>query len=87
MSEVGYTLQAVHEGTLKPIVWLRVSERQASEIMRALWPDVDFWAAPGGASMAVASEAEARTISKVLGGCGIAFDPDRHRWHFHVHLV
>lgn len=87
MSEVGYTLQAIHEGDGTSIVSLRLEETQAREIMRELWSDVDFWNAPGGGSVRVKTAVEADTINRVLGNCWISFEPDRHRWLFHVHLV
>jgi hypothetical protein len=87
MSEVGYTLEAVHEGDGTSIVSLRLKEARACEIMRELWADVDFWAAPGGASVRINTSFEAQTINRVLGSCWISFEPDRHRWLFHVHLT
>lgn len=83
----GYTLQAVHEEGSEPIVSLRLEEAQALEIMRELWADVDFWAAPGGGSIRIESMAEAEAINRILGNCWITYQPARHRWHFHVHLM
>ena len=87
MGEVQYTLVALHEDSLEPIVWVDVAEPQAEEIVAALWPDENFWTAPGGSGVVIASDREARTISRVLGGCGIGFDPSRHRWIFQVSLA
>lgn len=87
MSDVGYTLEAIHEGDRQPIVSLRLEEAQAREIMDELWPDVDFWAGPGGGSVRIRTAAEAETINRVLGNCWITFEPIRHRWLFHVHLL
>jgi hypothetical protein len=87
MSDVGYTLEALHDGSSERIVSLRLPEAQAHQIMRELWSNVDFWAAPGGGSVRVRTDLEADTINRVLGTCHITFAPGRHRWHFHVHLV
>ena len=87
MRDVGYTLQAIHEGDVKPIVSLRLEETHAREIIRELWADVDFWNAPGGGSIVIHTRAEAETINRVLRNTWISFEPERHRWLFHVHLV
>jgi hypothetical protein len=87
VSDVGYTLQAIHTTDGKPIMSLRLEEAQAHEIMRELWEDVDFWAAPGGGSVRVETPTEAETINRVLRNCWVAFEPERHRWLFHVHLM
>lgn len=87
MGEVGYTLEALHADSLDAIVWFRLTEAQGDAIIRALWPDENFWSAPGGSSVVVSTEAEARVIGGVLGDCGLGFDPSRHRWLFHVHPV
>ena len=55
--------------------------------MRELWNDVDFWAAPGGASVEIHTLAEVESINRVLRNTSIMFDSDRHRWLFHVHLM
>ena len=86
-SNVGYTLQAIQEPDGTSIVSLRLDESKAHAILRELWLDVDFWAAPGGASVRINSAAEAETISRILGNCWISFEPGRHRWLFHVHLL
>jgi hypothetical protein len=84
---VGYTLMAYHKDSEEHIVSLSISRPQALEIMNALWPDVDFWCAPGGSGITVSTEAEAAAINKVLGNCYIRFNPGEHYWMFHVHLV
>jgi hypothetical protein len=87
MNDVGYTLQAVHEPDGEPIISLRLPEADALEIMRELWPNVSFWTAPGGGSEPISTVQQAETINRVLGNCWISFDPERHRWLFHAHLV
>jgi hypothetical protein len=87
ISDVGYTLEAVHEGDGTSIVSLRLQEAHACEIMRELWADVNFWDAPGGGSVRIETAVETEAINRVLGNCWIVFEPDRHRWLFHVHLV
>ena len=85
--EASYSLVAVDIGTSNFIVSLNLSPAKARALMRTVWPDVDFWAAPGGASKRVETAEEAEQISQVLEDCRIAFAPRRHRWHFHVSLA
>lgn len=85
--EVSYALVAVDIGTGDSIVSLNLSHAKAHALMRNVWPHIDFWAAPGGASKRVESAEEAEQIGQVLEDCRIAFAPRRHRWHFHVSLA
>ena len=85
--DVGYSLQAVDVETGKSIVSLELSPTKALAVKRTVWPGVNFWAAPGGSSKQVESAEEAEQISLILEDCQIAYDPRRHRWHFHVYLI
>jgi hypothetical protein len=85
--KVGYTLEAFHSGGIWPVVSLSLKECEAHEIVRELWRHVDFWAAPGGGTIQIRAAEEAETINRILGDRRIVFDPERHRWLFHVHLV
>ncbi|WP_165247161.1 hypothetical protein [Paludisphaera soli] len=85
--EIGYSLEAVHCDPLESIVSLHLTTVEGEAINEKVWPDVDFWCAPGGSSIAVQSRDEAEAINEVLGTRFLEFNPSRHRWVFHVHLI
>jgi hypothetical protein len=87
MTNVGYTLVALHEGALEPIASFSLSEHEAMQIIERLWPGANLWAAPGGCSFCLADQREADTVNDVLRDRCIAFNNDKHRWLLHVHLV
>lgn len=80
-------MEGFHRWDGEKIVSIRINRIKALEIMRELWKDVNFWAAPGGASVRVETAEEVEIINRVLGYCQLAFVPGRHRWVFHVHLI
>ena len=90
--EYGYTLEACHADARYPvpaIISFRLSQPAGDAIVREIWPDVDFLVAPGGASMRDETAEELNAIRRILGEDHyfMSFDPGRHRWHFHFHLV
>jgi hypothetical protein len=87
MREVGYTLEAKHEATGKHIISIRLAEADAKKLINALWAHEHFWGTPGGGSVRVETVDEAEAINRLLPNYHISFDPENHRWHFHVHLI
>ncbi|KAJ3053721.1 hypothetical protein HK102_011651 [Quaeritorhiza haematococci] len=80
--DVAYDLEAVHCEPLGSIVSLRITKAEGQALIARLWPDVDFWCAPGGSSIAVQSREEVDVINEILGTRFLEFDPDRHQWIF-----
>jgi hypothetical protein len=87
MSDVGYALEALHVNSPGQIVSIAIAEDEAKEIIRRLWPEKKIWGAPGGRSFGVETQAEVDEINRILKGRHIAFNPEKHSWHFHVYLL
>ena len=90
MERAAYSLEAIHvaEYPFRSIIRFRIPNAVGKSIIKELWPEEDFWGAPGGSSIGVESEKELKGIAQALGeGYRLVFDPALHRWRFHVHLV
>ncbi len=87
MYRTAYILEAVHIEPRELIVSFQLPEEKAESIIARLWAGENLWAAPGGCSFIIESQADADAVNDVLGTCFIQFNPDRHRWLFHIYLV
>jgi hypothetical protein len=83
----GYTLEAIDQATGEVIVSIRLDEQVGRGIINGVWPRVDFWPAPGGSSVEIETATEAQAVNALLQDSFIAFNPERHRWMFHVHRI
>jgi hypothetical protein len=87
MSDVGYTLQAIHHGSSGPIVSLTLSDEEAEQIIERLWPDEDLWRAPGGCSFELETQAQAQVVNEILKTRLVILNPGKHRWFIHVYVI
>lgn len=87
MRKIGYTLQAKHQVNGGHIISIHLAEADAKKLISTLWPEEHFWGAPGGGSVRVETAEEVETINRLLPSYHVSFDPENHRWHFHVHLL
>lgn len=85
MYDVGYSLEAIHTSTSTPIVSLELDAELAGKIIDRLWPDHDFWAAPGGSSIGIGSQKEANVVNEALQKCFVTLSPKLHIWNLHVY--
>jgi hypothetical protein len=69
------------------IVSISISEEQAMEILRRLWPDRrrSLLGATCGKSFAIESAEQAAIVNEVLANCcHIAFNGEKQRWTLHT---
>ena len=83
--DVGYAVEAIHLPNGEGIVSFELSKEEGKELTNTVWRDVNFWGAPGGASVEIRDEITANMVSRILKDRQIAIS-EKHRWLFHVYL-